>query len=208
MSKNESAFLQIESYIQNCKRGELVPGECHFELATGGSFNGKLENPKIATLGDIPKFLCVWDTSKDMTEWSIPLDSHSSIHQCNPLILYNHPTRAVRGRQWDGSEMDWRHQPTHYGGIHFHDSDIYDFNWECDMEWTVPDGIPSGIYIMRLTNESGEEEVLPLFVCPPLEPLFLGGCKRKKICILVSTFTYGEINYYVVYQKQIHPTFS
>jgi len=184
----------------------MMPINAHFELATGGTFNGKLENPKITTrdetyeVGMEDHLLISWDTSKNMTEWSIPSNNHDSSSSTsiqkedNPLLLYNHPTRAVRGHSWDGTEFNWKHQPGHYGGIHFHDDDVYDFGWECDFEWVIPSGIPSGIYIMRLTKEQGEdEESLPLFICPPLVQFPSGeiDCEmKKKVCILVSTFTY------------------
>jgi len=47
------------------------------------------------------------------------------------------------------------------------------------MEWTIPEGIPSGVYIMRLTNENGDKESLPLFICPPLDEK-IGEEKKKK----------------------------
>lgn len=170
-------------------RSIAIPIGAHFELASGGTFNGRLEDPAIM-VGDRP--LVRWDSSEAMTEWSIPSD-RASIQHDNPLLLHNHPTRAVRGRRWDGTQFDWRHAPRHYGGVHFHDDDLYDFGWESDFEWTIPEGTPSGIYVARLVDERGEEEALPLFVCPSLEGPAEGDIRRKKkVCILVSTFTYGE----------------
>lgn len=176
----------------------LLPRDAHFHLATGGTFNGMLESPLITMKEEIKnstgsdphtcqKLLASWDTSQNTSEWTVPSNTSAIANNGNnPLILYNHPTRAVRGRLWDGSEMHWKHKPSHYGGIHFHDDDCYNFDWECDFEWKIPEGIPSGIYIVRLSNDEGQEEALPLFVCPPLAP----NRERKKICILMSTFTY------------------
>ena len=79
--------------------------------------------------------------------------------------------------------MCWRHKPEHYGAIHFHDDDIYDFGWETDFTWTVPPDLPSGIYVVRLT--CGEyEDAVPVFVCPPR------GSRTADLAVLVSTFTY------------------
>jgi len=201
ISKKESQLLSVEVCIKNSYHhpGPMIPMDAHFELATGGTFNGRLENPKITTRDEtaesaMNRLLVIWDTFRNMTEWSIPSDDNTSIQKDNPLLLHNHPTRAVRGRLWDGTEFNWKHQPSHYGGIHFHNDDVYAFNWDCDMEWTIPQNIPSGIYIMRLVNEQCEEESLPLFICPPLVQLNSGddGEKKKKICILISTFTYGK----------------
>lgn len=153
-----------------------------FELATGGTFNGRLESPEIKIDGQT---MASWDTSKNMTEWIIP----SQIENDNPLILYNHPTRAVKGRLWDGTEFNWKHKPSHFGGIHFHDDDCYDFGWDCDLRWEIPINMPSGIYIVRLSNTI-DQESLPLFICPAKCTSQGSSDKKKRICILVSTFTY------------------
>ena len=54
------------------------------------------------------------------------------------LLLKNFPTRAVTGSEWDGSEMNWQHKPEHYAAIHFHDDDIYDFEWDTDFKFKIP----------------------------------------------------------------------
>ena len=36
----------------------------------------------------------------------------------------------MTGWNWDGSEMNWKRKPEHYGAIHFHDDDLYD----CKLE--------------------------------------------------------------------------
>ena len=64
--------------------------------------------------------------------------------------LVNHPARAMTGSAWDGSEMNWQNKPEHYGAIHFHRDDIYDFGWQTDLEWTVPDGFPSSVLLNEL----------------------------------------------------------
>ncbi|KAL9183994.1 hypothetical protein ACHAXT_002080 [Thalassiosira profunda] len=179
---------QKEVPVVDCKCcvdcSSYIPSDAHVELASGGKFNGRLEDPRISigAEGD-EQTLIRWDTAQHMSEWTIPSADDSTI-QGNPLILHNHPTRAVRGRRWDGTEMDWRHKPSHYGGIHFHDDDLFDAGWECDLDWEIPLGMPSGIYVVRLTDDAGEEEALPLFICS-----LLGG-ERKKLCVLISTFTY------------------
>jgi N,N-dimethylformamidase len=79
--------------------------------------------------------------------------------------LVNLPTRAVTGARWSGSEMCWRHAPREYAAIHFHDDDIYDAGWATDFEFTVPDDMPSGAYLMRLAAD-GHVEELPFYVRP------------------------------------------
>ena len=79
--------------------------------------------------------------------------------------------------------MCFRHRPEHYGAIHFHDDDIYDFGWETDFTFTIPNDLPSGAYIARISC-NGHEDSIPFFVCSPL------GQPTAKLCVLVSTFTY------------------
>ena len=57
--------------------------------------------------------------------------------------------------------------PDHYAAIHFHDDDIYDFEWDCDFEFEIPQDMPSGVYVMRIHAE-GHEDAIPFFVCPPV----------------------------------------
>ncbi len=97
--------------------------------------------------------------------------------------VINIPTRAVCGRQWDGSVLDWTQDPRHYATIHFHDDDLYDCRWATDFHLTVPEGMPSGVYGLRLTKGDAQD-ILPFYVLPPK------GAPAAKICFLASTLTY------------------
>ncbi|AXI49148.1 N,N-dimethylformamidase large subunit (plasmid) [Sulfitobacter sp. SK012] len=138
-------------------------------------FNGKIEAPKVTVDGQL---LCQWDLSRDISSCIVPAQAGPN------LTLVNYPARAVTGSAWNGSEMNWTHKPAHYAAIHFHQDDIYDFGWDTDFTYTLPDDIPSGVYIMRIGCEEFEDAI-PFFVCPPL------GKPKAKLCVLVSTFTYA-----------------
>ena len=97
--------------------------------------------------------------------------------------LVNLPTRAVTGARWSGSEMCWRHAPREYAAIHFHDDDIYDAGWATDFEFTVPDDLPSGAYLMRLAAD-GHIDELPFYVRPPR------GRRGADVLFIASTYTY------------------
>ena len=104
------------------------------------------------------------------------------------------PARGMTGSSWHAQEMCWRHAPEHYGAIHFHDDDIYDFGWQTDFSFTIPDDLPSGVYAARI--RCGEhEDAMPFFVLPPK------GERRADFCVLVSTFTY------VIYGNHARPDF-
>ena len=138
-------------------------------------FNGKIESPIINADG------------KKIGDWDLSNNTSSSFVDSiigPKLLLKNFPTRAVTGSKWDGSEMNWQHLPKHYGAIHFHEDDIYDFEWRTDFKFIIPKNMPSGIYVMRISCED-YEDAMPFFVAPPI------GKTKTKICILISTFTYS-----------------
>jgi N,N-dimethylformamidase len=97
--------------------------------------------------------------------------------------LVNLPTRAVTGARWTGREMCWRHAPREYAAIHFHEDDLHDAGWATDFEFTVPDDLPSGAYIMRLAAP-GHVDELPFYVRPPR------GQPRADVLFIASTYTY------------------
>ena len=149
-------------------------------------FNGKIEAPEILVDGAL---IAKWDFAQSISSLSV------KAHTGPDLLLRNAPTRGVTGYKWDATEFCWRHKPDHYAAILFHDDDIYDFGWDRDFEFVVPDDMPSGIYIMRIEAE-GHYDAMPFFVCPPL------GKRRADLCVLVSTFTY------TIYGNHARPDFA
>ncbi|MEM7442624.1 MAG: N,N-dimethylformamidase beta subunit family domain-containing protein [Pseudomonadota bacterium] len=139
-------------------------------------FNGKIEAPTIVSDGAV---VARWDFERDTMMTKIRDTGPNGLDG----VLVNHPARGMTGAAWDGSEMCWRHKPEHYGAIHFHEDDIYDFGWETDFTWTVPNDLPTGIYVMRLTC-GDHEDAIPIFICPPQ------GMRTADLAVLVSTFTY------------------
>ena len=79
--------------------------------------------------------------------------------------------------------MSWKYCPQHYRAIHFHEDDIYDFEWKNDFDFVVPKDMPSGIYVMRLKCENFEDNI-PFFVCPPKNET------HSDLCVIIPTFTY------------------
>jgi len=149
-------------------------------------FNGKIEAPEILVDG---KLIAKWDFSREMSSLSVNASAGPD------FLLKNAPTRGVTGRKWNATEFCWRHKPDHYAAISFHDDDIYDFEWDSDFEFMIPDDMPSGIYIMRIEAD-GHYDAMPFFVCPPL------GKRRADLCVLVSTFTY------TIYGNHARPDFA
>jgi len=156
-------------------------------------FNGKIEAPTLygAAKPDEAAILARWDFSK-----GIPTTRTQDVGpQGLQGEVVNLPARGMTGVHWNGAEMCWRQSPEHYGAIHFHEDDIYDFGWETDFSFMVPEDLPSGIYAVRL--QAGEHaDAIPFFVCPPK------GERRADLCVLASTFTYA------VYGNHARPDFS
>ncbi|MGH6892839.1 MAG: N,N-dimethylformamidase beta subunit family domain-containing protein [Dongiaceae bacterium] len=140
-------------------------------------FNGKIDSPSMfgealkaeallafpGTRDEPPpeRAIADWDFSQDIPgTWAID----SSRHRRNGHTI-NLPTRAMTGWNWDGSELNWKRKPEHYGAIHFHDDDLYDCGWATDFSIRVPKGLKSGIYSVRLIQDE-LEEFAPLFVRP------------------------------------------
>jgi len=149
-------------------------------------FNGKIEAPQILGNG---KAIAGWDFAGNIPSLTVRASTGPD------LILKNAPTRGVTGRKWDATEFCWKHKPDHYAAIHFHDDDIYDFGWESDFEFTIPNDMPSGVYVMRIEAE-GHYDAMPFFVCPPLNK------PKSDLCLLVSTFTY------TIYGNHARPDFA
>ena len=190
--RNRMTGEEEQTYTKNPKHGiNLNEFESSkIRVATDQSktefFNGKIEAPEIKVDG---KTILKYDFSQQIPFFEVPAESGPS------LILYNSPTRAVKGMNWDASEFCWRHKPEHYAAIHFHEDDIYEFDWEYDFELVVPANMPSGAYVMRLTVDKGYDAI-PFFVCAPKHK------PSAKICVLISTFTYE------IYGNHARPDFE
>ena len=150
--------------------------------------NGRVEDPAIlagAQDGAAPlepdeaACLAWWDFSREIQSPYIIDRGPQALHG----RLHNLPTRAVCGSRWSGDETCWRHRSRHYAAIHFHEDDLYDCGWETDFELTVPDGLTSGVYAVRLRG-GGEQDMVPIYVLPP------AGKPTAPLLFLASTFTY------------------
>jgi len=155
-------------------------------------YNGKIEDPMLlARATAAPETLVLdpllppdgliagWDFSRGIDGLDV---ADVGPHRLGGRLV-NLPTRAVTGARWTGREMCWRHAPREYAAIHFHDDDVYDAGWATDFEFTVPEGLPSGAYLMRLSAE-GHADDLPFYVRPPR------GRPRADVLFIASTYTY------------------
>jgi N,N-dimethylformamidase len=163
------------------------PGEAAAPLAIAAAFaddkatrhyNGKIDSPRLyrralpeALLRQTIEQPAAVSHAVDLVgAWDFALDiSSDRIRDRSPNRLdgrlVNLPSRAMKGWNWDGSELDWRRAPRHYGAIHFHEDDLYDAGWQTDFVFEVPGHLRSGIYAARLSD--GEEvERIPFFVLP------------------------------------------
>lgn len=160
-------------------------------------YNGKIERPR--WLGgwsdsDQRRALCAlrpdqqasrptladWDFSRRIDSDTVEDVSGNNHHGRTT----NLPARGVIGSLWDTSALDWRHTPSHYGAIHFHDDDMIDAGWADDFSLTIPLDCASGCYAIHLTGEDADFFV-PFFVRPAAQ------AQRSDAVFLVPTCTYS-----------------
>ena len=155
-------------------------------------WNGKIEDPLLLGLAAVaPESLTLdpllppagllagWDFSRGIDS----LDVVDVGPRRLGGLLVNLPTRAVTGARWTGREMCWRHAPREYAAIHFHEDDVHDAGWATDFDFTVPEDLPSGVYVMRLAAGAHADE-LPFYVRPPR------GRRSADVLFIASTYTY------------------
>lgn len=105
--------------------------------------------------------------------------------------VVNTPARGVAGANWDGREVDFRQAREQFDALHFHEDDLTDACWELDVRWTVPDGLRSGVYALRLATVRRGDDGTPaerydvtFYVRPPR------GTTTARAAVLIPTLTY------------------
>ena len=181
------APLIMAAYYNGAAEGRLI---------TGGHFNGKIDNPRLFDsglyAGDFSslksgapassfgsKLLGDWDFSRDIGSTKITDRSPKGHHG----RTVNRPTRAMTGHNWTGRDNTFPLCPEEYGAIHFHDDDLDDAGWDTDFEFTIPDGMKSGVYAARLQAGDAMDHV-PFFVHPET------GAPNAPAALLIPTFSY------------------
>ena len=186
------------------------------EPAAGGRpasafhFNGKIDRPRlvaaalsdadIATAasqddpGQFPRLVAAWDFARDTGTDAISDIGPNGLHG----RTVNLPSRGCKGFNWSGTEQNWRHAPSQYGAMHFHDDDLYDAAWETDFEYRIPPDLKSGVYAARLRVD-GDESYVTFFVRPP------AGKTTAQLAFLASTVTYLA---YSNYQWLFHQRYA
>ena len=139
-------------------------------------FNGRLEAPSIISGGET---IASWNFSLGIDTQVIKDSSGNG----RDGVLFQTPTRAVRGACWDGSHQDYRDAPEQYGAIHFHEDDLTDAGWRDVVSWSVPKSLKSGQYAFKIIQEDSEEYV-PFFVRAPK------GRRGSDVAYLVPSATY------------------
>ena len=147
-------------------------------------FNGRIDSPVVKALGPKGAVLLKYDFARNISEDTIFDTAGAGNHG----ILVNAPTRAVRGYNWDGTELDWTKAKHGYGAIHFHEDDLDSAAWETDFTITVPTDARSGIYAVQVASTNGKTSDMISFIIRPTKETTakLGA----KVALVLSTFTY------------------
>ncbi len=146
--------------------GGIVRGGFSGKLALPAVYEGLLDEADVTALAGsgaqpaVPDgLLAWWDLSRRMGDFGIEGGTATSPDG----VLVNGPTRGVTAHNWDGSCYEWRHAPSLYGAVHFHDDDVDDAGWAPTCSVTLDDDLPSGVYALRLRAGAVEDHV-PFFV--------------------------------------------
>ncbi len=182
IGRNEAPLLIAGSWqAESSSRRQVV-----------GHFNGKIESPRIFSRSLPPSEIgalrqgdpatdpvATWDFSLDFASRKVTDNGPNHLHGRTVQM----PMRAATGHLWSGNELNFKHAPTEYGAIYFHDDDLDDASWEADFELRVPADLKSGVYAARL-RAGKTEDYIPFFVRPTK------GAATSKIALLIPTFSY------------------
>ena len=161
-------------------------------VLTTGHANARIDSPRLAAAAlsrealkslqhdalAEPSLVAAWDFSRGITTTRINDVGPNALHG----RTHNLPARGMKGWNWSGREMSWKHAPDEYGAIQFHDDDVYDAGWTPDFELDVPE-LRSGVYAARLKCGT-EEEYVPFYVRPAR------GTASANILFLAPTASY------------------
>jgi len=198
----------VASYTKAIDSNPLAQSSVPAGIIMAGHYNGKIDNPRLCDralnrqeietmkLGAQPGLTerrhsgptgplsnCIvgsWDFSSGINT----IVGHDKGPYLYDLQIVNCPTRAMTGHNFSGQNFDWKHAPTEYGAIHFHDDDVDDARWGVDFEWSVPEGQNSAFYAAKLTTSDGDEDYIPFWVVPEI------GKETAKIAVMVPTISY------------------
>jgi hypothetical protein len=124
-------------------------------------YNGRIDALTIRAVGRQTRLLAKFDFAQEMPSDRIMDVSGAEQHG----ILVNVPTRALKGHDWDGSEVDWTKAKGGYGAIHFHEDDLDDACWETDFRIRIPEDTRSGAYAVEIKG-SEVKDMVTFFVRP------------------------------------------
>jgi len=193
-------FLIAAASDENDRRGRFAATLFNGKIDRHGIAASVLSDAEIETLaasGEPPMtdLIAHWDTTSGYTDSGIG----DKVVDIGPHGLdgigVNRPVRAMTGFNWQGRSDSFRLDPSQYGALAFHDDALTDCRWQPTVEWTVPDGLKSGVYALRLRSGDAEEHV-PFFV--------RAKTPKAPIAVLMSTFTYlAYANEHLAYEANI-----
>jgi N,N-dimethylformamidase len=154
-----------------------------------GNFDGKIEQPSLATIvphGLHPLHVATWDFGTyEADQFKVP----ERTGRFGSGTLVNAPTRAVTSSSYRGQDCDFTRAPSAYSAIWFHRDDLGDARWATDFLLTVPE-LKSGVYSIVISesedvdwNDRTSFDALPLFVGSSFGSL-------SKVALVLPTFSY------------------
>lgn len=183
-------FLMAGSRSRDAQKRACVSELYWGKIDRCGAFDQALQPAELDTIrsGLVPamdSLVAYWDTSAGYTDRGIgDLVVDVGRHKLNARG-YNRPVRGQTGWNWEGFTDCFRLAPHEFGGIEFHGDALTDCNWKATKVVTLPRGLKSGCYAMRLRSGRGKsltEEHVVFFVRPERP--------RARVAFLFPTLTY------------------
>ena len=166
---NDAQFL-ISSIIQKAGGKQKVISRYNGKIDRPRMSNRALSKEEMSQWIDKPSgktVVAAWDFAEGITKKGFK--ELEKVYDKGPNQIHgetvNHPSRGMTGYNWTSEEQNFTHAPEQYGAIHFHDDDMTDAKWDVDFEWTVPDGLKSGVYAAHVQAED-DEDYITFFVRP------------------------------------------
>ena len=168
----ETPFLVAGSRDWHELRGNFVAQNYNGKIDRPAVYRRALSKEELDAIRDGDSLpadgaVAIWDTTAGYTDRGIGdtvidtgphgLDAHG----------VNRPVRAQTGWNWSGRNDCFRMAAVEYGGVEFHEDSIIDCCWDVTARMTVPDGLKSGAYAVRLRAGDGNglgEEYIVFFV--------------------------------------------
>src|SRR5581483_1123165 len=197
--KRELRIGRIDGGFEEAGDQPLLIGASGLKSSGGSNrvedaFNGKISTPlffgtalteeelDLLATGDshmVSRALARWDFSARADTATVP-DASDNGYDASTV---NRPGRLVTGHNFSGRHLSPHLVPNEYNAVYLHDDDLADAGWAPSLQFTIPPGLASGIYGVKLTCDEQCDYVPFVVRTPPSR-------SAASVAILLPTVSY------------------